>query len=746
MGHLRRPRRARLAPLTHNPGQPDEECWPSKFTGHTLKAGDAIEITVPNSGGYGDPLERDPELVLSDVLDGFTTLERAERDYGVVIDAESMTVDVEADSQAPRGAERQGRHDMSGSSRDLPPRTRVAVIGGGIAGASITYHLTRLGWSDVTLLEADELTSGSTWHAAGLCTQFIGNPHIMRLLKGSLDLYETLEEETGQPVGLHRCGSVRLAENQDRVDQFHHVRGVAEQVGVPFEIVTPERAYELFPLITLDGVLAGAYLPTDGHVDPSGVTNALAQGATSRGARIMRRTPVTGMRHETDGWVIETAKGEIRADIVVNAAGQWARQVARLAGIDLPIVPLEHHYIVTEPVEEVRSRDTELPVLRDPEGSFYARQEGDALLVGPFEQNARPWSVDGVPDDFHGRLLPGRLDQIEDVLIAASRRIPFFETTGIKTIINGPDGYTPDGRCLMGWVPGLPNYFVLAGFSIFGIVFGGGAGGYAAEWLAKGEPSEDMWDLDVRRFGPYASANGFLIPKASDAYLREYAIEFPFEERDIARPLKTGALYDRLNERGAVWGMRFGWERPQWFDRGNGGHEEYSYRRTAWHDAVGEECRAVREGVGVHRPGELRQVRGQRPGRPGLPRPPLLQLAAPEGRPHGAHADVHGAGRDRVRRHRHPPRRRPLVRRLGRSHRAPRRRLARAAPPQRRLGAARQRHRALRRAHAGGPALARADGGGHRDRRVEGGVPVLQHQGPPRGRRPGARDARVLRG
>ena len=204
-----------------------------------------------------------------------------------------------------------------------------------------------------------------------------------------------------------------------------------------------------------------------------------------------------------------------------------------------------------------------------------------------------------MPDDFHGRLLPGRLDQIEDVLIAASRRIPFFETTGIKTIINGPDGYTPDGRCLMGWVPGLPNCFVLAGFSIFGIVFGGGAGGYAAEWLVKGEPSEDMWDLDVRRFGPYASANGFLIPKASDAYLREYAIEFPFEERDIARPLKTGALYDRLNERGAVWGVRFGWERPQWFDRGNGGHEEYRYRRTAWHDAVGEECRAVREGVGV---------------------------------------------------------------------------------------------------------------------------------------------------
>jgi len=481
----------------------------------------------------------------------------------------------------------------------LPSHSRVAIIGGGIAGASVCYHLTRLGWSGVTLLEQDELTSGSTWHAAGLCTQFIGNPRIMRLLRRSLDLYEALERETGQPVGLHRCGSVRLAESQDRVDQFFHVRGIAHQAGIPFEIVTPERAVELFPLMTPDGVLAGAHLPTDGHVDSSGVTQALAMGARSRGATIMRHTAATALTREHGAWRIQTNRGELRADIVVNCAGQWARQVARLAGADLPIVPLEHHYVVTEPIDEVRDRDTELPVLRDPGGSFYVRQEGEALLVGPFESHPRTFGVDGIPDGFNGRLLPARMDQIEDVLVAASRRIPRFETSGLKTIVNGPDGYTPDGRCLMGPVPGLRDFFVLAGFSIFGIVFGGGAGAHAAEWITEGEPGEDMWELDVRRFGPYASANGFLIPKASDAYLREYAIEYPYEERNVARPLKTGPLYDRLADRGAVYGMRFGWERPQWFARGDSAREEYSYRRPSWHDVVGAECDAVRTAVGV---------------------------------------------------------------------------------------------------------------------------------------------------
>jgi dimethylglycine dehydrogenase len=481
----------------------------------------------------------------------------------------------------------------------LPERTRVAVIGGGIAGCSVAYHLARLGCDDVVLLEQHELTAGSTWHAAGLCTQFSANPRTMRLLKRSLDLYDTLEQDTGQPVGLHRCGSVRLAESRDRVDQFRHVGGVAEQVGVPMEIITPETACELFPLMVSDSVLAAAYLPTDGHVDPAGVTNALAQGAAARGVRILRHTKVRALERERGGWSLATPRGALRADVVVNAAGQWAREVGRLAGARLPIVPLQHHYVVTEPLAEVGALGRELPVLRDPEGSFYARQEGPALLVGPFEANPAPWAVDGIPDGFHGKLLPPRLDAIEDVLRAASQRIPRFATAGLRTLINGPDGYTPDGRALMGPVPGLRGFHVLAGFSIFGIVYGGGAGALAAEWVVDGQPSDDVWELDVRRFGPYANAKRYLIPKAIDAYAREYAIEFPHEERPTARPLKTSPLYDRLRQRGAVYGVRSGWERPVWFRRGAAAREEYSYRRASWHDAVRFECEAVRTGVGV---------------------------------------------------------------------------------------------------------------------------------------------------
>lgn len=484
--------------------------------------------------------------------------------------------------------------------KGVPARVRVAIIGGGIAGCSVAYHLAMRGCHEVALLEQNELTSGSTWHAAGLCTQFAASPQTMNMLKRSLELYAQLEDRTGQAVGLHRCGSVRLAESAERVNQFHHVSGIAEQVGVPFEIIEPDAACRLFPLMAPERVLAAAHLPTDGHVDPSGVTNALAAGATELGCAIHRHTPVRGLSREGGCWVLDTPNGELRADIVVNAAGQWAPQVGRLAGVELPIVSLEHHYVVTEPIDAVRELERELPVLRDPEGSFYARQEGEALLVGPFEAQATPWALDGIPEGFHGRLLPARLELIEDVLIAAARRIPAFEIAGLRTLINGPDGYTPDGRALIGPVPGARDLHVIAGFSIFGIVFGGGAGAAAADWILDGEPSDDMSELDVRRFGDYAAARQFLIPKALEAYQREYAIEFPFEERPIARPLKTSPLYDRLRERGAVFGERSGWERPVWFRNGHADAvEEYSYRRARWHDAVRAECEAVRAGVGV---------------------------------------------------------------------------------------------------------------------------------------------------
>ena len=476
---------------------------------------------------------------------------------------------------------------------------RVVVIGGGVAGCSLLYHLTRLGWNDVILVEKDELTSGSTWHAAGLCTQFIPSYNLMKLLQYSLKLYSSLEAETGQAVEFHRCGSVRLAESQDRLDDFLYRKGIADTLGLPFEIVSPERAQELFPLLDLEGVVGAAYLPTDGHVDPSEVTQAFAKGARSEGAEILRHTAVTAIERSGGSWLVKTSKGEIRAEIVVNAAGQWAKEVGRMAGVDLPIVPLEHQFLVTEPVEELGSLEVELPVLRDAAASFYVREEVGGLLVGPFERDAKPWALDGIPEDFHSTLLPPDLERLEDVLEAAFKRVPALGNVGIKSIINGPDGYTPDGHCLMGPVPGLPNFHVLAGFSIFGIVFGGGAGKYAAEWIVEGQPSDNMWELDVRRFDTYASSAKYVAERACEVYEREYAIHYPEEELPAGRPLKTGPLYDRLREKGAVFGARFAWERPLWFSLDGPARDEYSFHRGNWHNAVGEECSAVRSSVGV---------------------------------------------------------------------------------------------------------------------------------------------------
>jgi dimethylglycine dehydrogenase len=439
----------------------------------------------------------------------------------------------------------------------MQSEARVVVIGGGVGGCSLLYHLTRLGWSDVLLVEKDELTSGSTWHAAGLCTQFSPSYNLMKLLRYSLDLYESLEAETGQPVDLHRCGSLRLAGSQDRLDEFEHRKGIAEQLGVPFEIISPDRTRELFPLLDTQGILGAAHLPSDGYIDPTGVTQALAKGAVSKGARILRHAAVTAIERDRGGWRLETSKGEIRAEIVVNAAGQWARQVGRLVGVDLPIVPLEHHFLITELMDEVGALETELPVLRDTDASFYVRGEGGALLIGPFERNTRPWALDGIPEGFHSSLLPADLDRLEDVLAAAARRVPAFANAGIKTIVNGPDGYTPDGRCLMGPVPGLPDFHVLAGFSIFGIVFAGGAGKYAAEWIVDGQPGDNMWELDVRRFDEYASSTKYVAERACEVYA---AAE---DEPALRPPALEGCRLRRSVRVGAAALVR-----PQWLGPG----------------------------------------------------------------------------------------------------------------------------------------------------------------------------------
>ena len=327
---------------------------------------------------------------------------------------------------------------------------KVVVIGGGVAGCSLLYHLTRLGCSDVVLLEQHELTSGSTWHSAGLCTQFNQSYNVMGLLRASVELYEQLEADTGPAVDYHRCGSVRIATSEDRMHQFLHVAGIAASVGVPFEIVAPERALELFPLMDPEGVVAAAYLPTDGHVDPSGLTNAFAKGALSRGAQIHRGFRVAGIERCDGAWLVTGSDPlAIRAEVVVNAAGMWAREVAALVGTKLPLVPMQHHYLVTEPIAAVAERERELPVFRDPDNSFYCRQEHGGLLLGPFERDPQTWALDGIPEGFHSRLLPSDLERIAPHLQAAGRRLPLFPEAGIRTVVNGPDAYTPDGRGLV---------------------------------------------------------------------------------------------------------------------------------------------------------------------------------------------------------------------------------------------------------------------------------------------------------
>lgn len=477
---------------------------------------------------------------------------------------------------------------------------RVAVIGGGALGASLLYHLALRGWTDTVLLEKDDLTNGSTWHAAGLCTQFNASLNVTRLLMRGVELFNRLEAETGQPVDFRAVGSLRLATTKARMDQYRDARGLARILDLPFELVGADEVRRRAPLVSVEGVLGAAWTPTDGYVDPTSVTLAMAEGARALGASIERQTPVTELRQAGAGaWEVVTERGTVQAEIVVNAAGIWGRDVGRLAGIDLPIVPIEHQYLVTDAVPELAADHDEMPVVRDTEASFYVREEGGGLLIGPYEAQPKPWAETGIPADFGRQLLPSDFDQVATVLDLASRRIPALATAGMKQLLNGPTSYTPDGNALMGWVPGVRNLFALSGFS-YGIVQSGGAGFNAAAWIIDGEPVDNLWELDVRRFGPHANALSYLIPRARETYEREYAIPFPFEELTAARPLKTDPLYDRLAERGAVFAARNGWERPMWFvPPGAPPGEEPTYRRPGWLPYQRAEATAVREAVGL---------------------------------------------------------------------------------------------------------------------------------------------------
>lgn len=484
----------------------------------------------------------------------------------------------------------------------MKSETKVLIIGGGITGVSTLYHLAKAGWTDVMLVEKLELTSGSTWHAAGNLPSFSTSLNIMKLQKHSIELYQQLAEQTDEFLGHHQTGSVRLAHSKERLDEFKRVAGLARLAGLKgVEVVDNDRLRELHPYLDTTGLLGGLWDPYDGHIDPTSVTNAMARLARGYGASIVRHNPVSAIEQLADGrWQATTEKGVITADIIVNAAGFRANEVAAMIGHQFPICSLEHQYLVTDNIPELENRRQLLPLLRDPDISYYLRQEGKGLILGPYERTPVAWAVGGVPKDFGQELLQPELGRLEDIIGAAIEQIGLIGEGGIKTVVNGPIVYTPDGLPLLGPVHGYDNYFACVGFS-FGITQGGGAGRYLSQWIMHGHPEVELWELDSRRFGDYADLS-FTVDKALEVYANEYQLGFPNEYamRPARRGQKTSPIQPLLQEKGAVYGAYYGWERPSWFALpGEEPVERYSFSRGNWDAAVREECVAVAERVGV---------------------------------------------------------------------------------------------------------------------------------------------------
>ncbi|MCW8842487.1 MAG: FAD-dependent oxidoreductase, partial [Rhodobacteraceae bacterium] len=476
---------------------------------------------------------------------------------------------------------------------------RAVVIGGGVIGCSILYHLTKLGWSDVVLLERDELTSGSTWHAAANIHGLHDSANISRIQHYTMRLYDELEAETGQSCGVFRPGSLYLALTENREHQLRLQAAKATLYGMNFHEISRDEAERLHPLVNFDGIRTIMWEPDGGNVDPSGVTNAYALGARQRGAEINRFTPVTGTQQQPDGsWIVKTPKGDIRTDWVINAAGLWGREVARLAGIEVPLQPTEHQYFVTETIAEIAAMDRRLPSVADRDGEYYLRQEGKGLLVGAYEKDMRFWAEEGTPLDFAHDLFPDDLERIEDNMMRAIDRVPVVGAAGIKRVINGPMIWSPDSNVILGPVPELRNYFICGGI-IPGFSQSAGMGLMAAQWIIEGEMHYDMFPWDVARFGAWANNPAFVKAKVRDVYAHRFAIHFPNEERAAGRPLRTRPVYERQKDMGAVFGLNYGWEHPLWFADTPGTVETNGFTRQNWWVPVGAECRMLRDRAGI---------------------------------------------------------------------------------------------------------------------------------------------------
>ncbi|MBO6561780.1 MAG: FAD-dependent oxidoreductase [Nisaea sp.] len=481
----------------------------------------------------------------------------------------------------------------------MKSHTQVVVIGGGVVGCSVLYHLTKLGWKDVVLVERSELTSGSTWHAAGGMHTLNSDPNVTKLQKYTIDLYKEIEEISGQATGVHLSGGIMAAGTQSRVDYLKTMVAKSKYMGLDIDFISLDEVQRLHPLCDAKHFVGAVYDPNEGHVDPSGVTNAYAISARKGGAEIYRHTKVEELVAEKDGtWSVVTDKGTIRAEKVVNAGGLWAREVGRMVGLELPVLAMEHHYLITEPLDEIKALENELPHLIDFEAEIYTRQEGVGFLLGTYEKACVPWSPHETPWDFGHELLQPDLDRIAPSLDVAYQHFPFLANAGVKSMINGPFTFAPDGNPLVGPVPGLRNMYlacgVMAGFSQ-----GGGVGLALAQWMIEGEPDMDVFAMDCARFGNYAT-KGYAYEKVKENYSRRFSITFPNEELKAGRPHRMTAIYDRLKAKNAVFGASYGLEHALWFaPEGMEPVENVTFGRSNAFGPVGEECRAVRESVGL---------------------------------------------------------------------------------------------------------------------------------------------------
>jgi glycine cleavage system T protein len=480
----------------------------------------------------------------------------------------------------------------------LPQRARAVIIGGGIVGCSVAYHLAKLGWRDVVLLERKQLTCGTTWHAAGLIGQLRATLNLTRLAKYSAELYLGLEAETGEATGFRQNGSLGVALSQDRFEEFRRGASMARTFGLEVQVLTPAECRAAYPLLRADDVVGGVFLSKDGHADPGNVALALAKGARQHGVKIFEQVKVTGIS-QRDGRAtgVETPRGGIEADYVVNCGGMWGREIGRMAGVSVPLHACEHFYVVTEPIEGLARN---LPVLRVPDECTYYKEDAGKLLIGCFEPTAKPWGGDGIPEEFCFDQLPEDIDHFEPILKRATERLPILTKAGIRTFFNGPESFTPDGRYLLGEAPELKNFFVACGFNSIGIQSAGGAGKALAEWMEGGEPPFDLWDVDIRRMQPFQSNRTYLQMRVSETLGLLYADHFPYRQYATARGMRQSPLHERLAAHGACFGETAGWERANWFGApGSAPSYAYSWGRQNWFEHRAAEHRAVREAVGL---------------------------------------------------------------------------------------------------------------------------------------------------